>query len=110
MFGRFPLGASPYVIFCASDDLACQRRATFGGEDEHTLVIAEMPSHNHDYGGQVGVHNPGSGGFGFGSNVYNWTFPYSTLQSGGGQAHNNMPPFLALNYIIALEGIFPPRP
>jgi microcystin-dependent protein len=25
----------------------------------------------------------------------------------GGQAHSNLPPVLALNYIIALEGIFP---
>ena len=30
--------------------------------------------------------------------------------SGGGQAFNNMPPYLALNYIIALQGIFPSRP
>lgn len=29
--------------------------------------------------------------------------------TGGGQSHENMPPFLALNFIIALEGVFPPR-
>ncbi|MCW3058901.1 MAG: hypothetical protein JWQ02_722 [Capsulimonas sp.] len=29
--------------------------------------------------------------------------------SGSGQAHNNMQPYLALNFIIALQGIFPPR-
>lgn len=29
--------------------------------------------------------------------------------SGGGQAHNNMMPYLAMNYIICLNGIFPPR-
>lgn len=28
---------------------------------------------------------------------------------GGGQPHDNMPPFLAINYIIALQGVFPPR-
>lgn len=30
--------------------------------------------------------------------------------AGGGSAHNNMQPFLVLNFIIALQGIFPPRP
>jgi microcystin-dependent protein len=30
--------------------------------------------------------------------------------SGGSQPHNNMQPYLGLNYIIALTGIFPPRP
>jgi microcystin-dependent protein len=29
--------------------------------------------------------------------------------AGGGQPHNNMAPYLALNYIIALQGIFPSR-
>ena len=27
---------------------------------------------------------------------------------GGGQAHQNMQPFLVLNYVIALQGLFPP--
>jgi microcystin-dependent protein len=30
--------------------------------------------------------------------------------AGGGQPHNNMPPFLTLNFIIALQGIYPSRP
>lgn len=33
----------------------------------------------------------------------------STASVGGGQAHNNLAPFLALNYCIALQGIFPSR-
>jgi microcystin-dependent protein len=28
---------------------------------------------------------------------------------GSGQSHNNMQPYLAMNYVIALQGIFPPR-
>lgn len=31
-------------------------------------------------------------------------------QQGGGQPHNNMMPFIALNFCIALQGMFPPRP
>mgnify|MGYP001602684145 FL=1 len=32
-----------------------------------------------------------------------------TLATGGGSPHNNMPPYLAMNFIIALQGVFPPR-
>ena len=32
------------------------------------------------------------------------------LPAGGGAPHNNLPPYLKLNFCIALEGIFPPRP
>jgi len=31
------------------------------------------------------------------------------LQTGGGQAHNNMQPYLAMNFIIALQGLYPSR-
>jgi microcystin-dependent protein len=33
----------------------------------------------------------------------------SLQNSGGSQPHDNMPPFLCLNYVIALFGIFPSR-
>ena len=32
-----------------------------------------------------------------------------TANQGGNQAHNNMQPYLAINYIIALQGVFPSR-
>ena len=32
------------------------------------------------------------------------------LSAGSSFEHNNMPPYLVLNFIIALEGVFPPRP
>jgi microcystin-dependent protein len=32
-----------------------------------------------------------------------------SLSSGGGQPHNNLAPYVAVNYIIALQGIFPAR-
>lgn len=35
--------------------------------------------------------------------------PQALTISGGGQPHNNMQPFLTLLFIIALQGIFPPR-
>jgi microcystin-dependent protein len=36
--------------------------------------------------------------------------PAALAAAGGGLPHNNMPPYLALTFIIALQGIFPPRP
>jgi microcystin-dependent protein len=35
--------------------------------------------------------------------------PMAVAQAGGSQPHNNMQPYVGLNYIIALTGIFPPR-
>jgi microcystin-dependent protein len=35
--------------------------------------------------------------------------PSSIEPTGGNQAHNNMQPYLVLNYIIALVGVFPSR-
>jgi microcystin-dependent protein len=35
--------------------------------------------------------------------------PQSLTSVGGGQPHDNMPPYLVLNFVIALVGIFPTR-
>jgi microcystin-dependent protein len=36
--------------------------------------------------------------------------PFGTAIAGGSLPHNNMPPYLGLTFIIALQGIFPQRP
>jgi microcystin-dependent protein len=35
--------------------------------------------------------------------------PAAAANAGGGQGHNNMQPYLTLNFVIALQGVFPPR-
>ncbi|BBB67809.1 hypothetical protein UNDYM_3556 [Undibacterium sp. YM2] len=72
-----------------------------GGEEYHTLNIDEMPFHTHSYG--VGGGN-GGGNNGTG-NSEGWSttssaFTTWTGSAGHNLAHNNIPPFYALTYII----------
>ena len=96
------------------------------GTESVTLISTQMPIHNH-------VLNSGNGTAGDAStpqNNFSSVFvdpntgsPASTYSAaaattmaptaigtaGGSQPHDNMPPFLCVTFIIALEGIYPPR-
>jgi len=89
-----------------------------GGEVNHTLISVEMPTHTHQAQGvSTTASSPDAAGNTWAvatQNAYSQT-PNTTLRptalssAGGSQPHPNMPPYLVLNFIIALSGIFPSR-
>jgi microcystin-dependent protein len=93
------------------------------GQETHTLISSEMPMHNHlfatsNVGGAIGTPNGNFLAASSDSNVvsfYRPTSDGSTLNpqsvglAGGSQPHNNMQPYLVINFCIALYGIFPSR-
>lgn len=93
-----------------------------GGESAVTLINSEMPQHAHqaaastDLGDQAAaVPNLwATGAGGRGQNFYAGGADVAMSnqaigQAGGSQPHNNLPPYLALNYCICLYGAYPPR-
>src|SRR5437762_9742495 len=90
-----------------------------GGEQAHTLSIAELPQHVHSLNGSstpastnvpanntvLSASNP-QNVYAQASNLIAMS-PTSITNVGGSQAHLNMQPFLVLNFCIALQGIFP---
>ena len=95
-----------------------------GGETAVTLLVSAMPSHTHT-AKNAAASNAGTPGptvtFGGGGRGKAPAYAPASTQNaallmqravgiaGGNQPHNNMPPYLTLNFVIALQGIFPPR-
>ncbi len=89
-----------------------------GGEEAHTLINPEMPGHTHNPAGSSATANATSPGGnvwatlssgGYAGNPNTTLNQASITNSGGSQPHNNMSPYLVLNFVIALQGIFPSR-
>jgi microcystin-dependent protein len=90
-----------------------------GGEEAVALNKQQIPSHTHTVQAStaagsstspVGNIWAGSGVTSYSSSAPNAQMDPAVVGSAGGSlAHENLPPFLALSFIIALEGIFPSR-
>jgi len=89
-----------------------------GGEPAHTLSISELPMHTHVANGTSANGNtpvPTANLLGQANNVYRSPDNFVSLNPstitnvGGSQPHENRQPFLVLNFIVALQGIFPSR-
>ena len=108
------LGLSPYA------------QGDAGGSASVQLTSAQMPLHGHTLPavalplGAASIPSStvvlsGGGGRGTGHPFYTASLGTAVTManagsSGGSAAHNNMSPYLVLNYMIALQGIFPQRP
>lgn len=94
-----------------------------GGSDTVTLLPSEIPVHTHAVNASQGdgtERTPGVAGgqllaTGIGISQYHTPGPLTNLSpsavspTGGGLPHNNLQPYLTLNFNIALQGVFPPR-
>ncbi|MBB6502003.1 phage tail protein [Pedobacter cryoconitis] len=118
--GRTPLhyGTGSYTLGATS------------GEESHLLTLTEIPLHSHTFGagyvrakaGSTTANATAPENNYYASNpalttrfsnradtaMYN-NGPFNTQQVGSGQAHENRMPFVVLNFVIALTGIFPSR-
>jgi microcystin-dependent protein len=93
-----------------------------GGSDTVTLLDSEIPAHSHSVltSNQPGEDPSPSGealARSVGASLYQTNVaqnlvtmsPQALATAGGDQPHNNMQPYLTLNFCIALQGVFPPR-
>lgn len=93
------------------------------GSESVTLTTQQIPSHNHPAAATtVGATSPSpqnavlattSTGNALyaaaGAGTYGQLAPQTIGNNGGNQPHDNMQPFLAINFIIAVEGVYPSR-
>lgn len=87
-----------------------------GGETAHTLTMSEMAAHTHQIsaGGTPADQNTPAAFLwcDWGKAIYaaapnSAMLPSAITPIGGSQAHDNMSPYLVLNFIVALVGVFP---
>ncbi len=109
--------------------LSNRHQGDLGGTESVTLTQAELPLHTHGLAANStngAVSNPSGAllanaqvtvdrGNTVNGNSYLQGSPNTTMSpqaiqpAGGSQPHENMQPYLVMNYIICLQGVFPPR-
>ena len=115
--GRVPLG------FGQGTGLSNYNLGTPGGQETVALTVTQIPGHTHRLQGQNGSGNsadptgrvparpaPSGGLYKPGGTDVSMSGDAGPTGSGGNQPHENHQPFLAMNFIIAVAGVFPSQP
>ena len=100
--------------------LSQRRLGSKGGSEKETLTVNQMPSHTHNYSANTaaGNQNTPQGNVVAGRTgdaTYSEVDPDVNMASqsitnvGGSRSHTNLMPFLCVNFIVALVGIYPSR-
>ena len=91
------------------------------GAETITLLQSEMPVHTHQQRtasqdnadvnlvSLTATHAPSTGGTIYQSSPNGQLAQEALAVAGGSLPHNNMQPYLTMNFCIALQGVFPPR-
>ena len=112
-------GRSP-LHWGQGNGLSARSRGEIGGEVQHTLTLEELPAHSHVARGSSadGTATGPAGRFParsaaavpqWGATVDTSLASGAISTAGGSQPHANTQPVLVLNYVIALQGQFPPQ-
>jgi microcystin-dependent protein len=112
--GRVPLHAGQ------GQGLSDRPRGQAIGTENHVLATSEMPFHAHTLGASTANGNNDAAALRvmarspsavpqYDTTANTTLSPSAVATSGDSQPHNNMQPYLAMNFIICLYGIFPPR-
>ena len=101
--------------------LSSRRLGQMGGQSEVTLSAAQMPEHSHQIRASSATANIGiptdaapgdtsvAGVNRYGPATDLEVMDLESIGVSGGEAHNNLQPFLAVTFIIALIGVYPTR-
>jgi len=114
MRGRVPLHAGQ------GPGLSNRRLGAKGGTEKVTLTVNQLPSHSHPLAATTaaGTDNNATGKMLSESPTVEWYFETAATANmatssitnvGGSRSHTNLSPFLCVNYIIAMFGIYPSR-
>ncbi len=120
--GRFPIG------YGQGPGLTPRQLGANGGAETVALTAAQIPAHTHTLNGLSGGLESNSPTGNFLPEYANTAVQFYAKKdkptdaflpmnaesiapnAGGGQAHNNVPPFLTVNFIICVNGLYPVRP